>query len=326
MKRSKDIRWAEVRVGIFFLVALFLLALGILAIGKRAQLLTPKTRVQVLLPTVQGLKTGAPVWLSGVVIGTVADIVFASPTRSDEVLVSLNINASAVHRLGLDPKVTIKTRGLLGEKYIDIVPGRHPGPVPPQPIIGETPLGFDEVIAQAYGAFGRLGQLVDTLQSRQGTFGKFLQDPALYDNLVKISGRLQDVLARATQGQGSLAQILRDPRLYRRLLAFSDRGEKAAAALQAFASSLQDPNGTLARLAHNPALYKQALATVTRARQSMDRLDALLGGLQQGKGTAGKLVTNSDLHDQLLRTLDDLDALTRDMKAHPGRYVRFTLF
>ena len=326
MKRSMDIRWAEVRVGIFLLLALFLLAVGIIAIGQKTQLLTEKTRVQVLLPNVQGLKSGAPVWLSGVVIGTVADIAFINPTRSDEVMVSLNINSSDVRRLGTDPHVTIRTRGLLGEKYVDITPGSHPGALPRQPIRGETPLGFDQVVAQAYEAFGQLGELARTLENRQGTLGKFLQDPTLYDNLVRLSGRLQTVLGEATEGKGSLAQILRDPRLYKRLVAFSNRGEQAAESLQRFVASLQDPHGSLSRLAHDPALYEQSLATAEKARQSMERLDTLLGGLQRGKGTAGKLVTGSELHDQLLQTLKDLDALTRDMKEHPGRYVRFTLF
>ena len=73
MKRSRDIRWAEVRVGVFLIVALVMVALAVIAVGRKVQLFTPKSKVQVLLPNVQGLKVGAPVWLSGVMIGTVAD-------------------------------------------------------------------------------------------------------------------------------------------------------------------------------------------------------------------------------------------------------------
>ena len=71
MKRSQDIRWAEVRVGLFLVVALALAAGAIFLLGERSRLFIPTETVEVLLPEVQGLQVGAPVWLSGVVIGSV---------------------------------------------------------------------------------------------------------------------------------------------------------------------------------------------------------------------------------------------------------------
>jgi len=326
VKRSKDIRWAEVRVGIFFIVALVLLALAVVAVGRKVQLFTPKAKVQVLLPNVQGLKVGAPVWLSGVMIGTVSDVSFAAPVGSDQVIVTLDIDSAAAVRLGNKAVVTVRSRGLLGEKYVDIVPGGQLGEVPKGPIHGTPTIGVDEVMAEAYSSFSRLQTLIDAMQSRQGTLGRFLKDPALYDNLVRLSGRLQQLVASATGGKGSLARIINDPTLYRRLVAFSDKGGKAADQLDALARSLQDPNGTLSRLAHDPRLYDQTLEAAQQTRKTLKDLDAILAKINRGQGSAGKLVESTALHDQLVKTLADLDALVKDMQTHPGRYVKFSLF
>lgn len=326
MKHSRDIRWAEVRVGVFLVVALVMFALAVVAVGRKVQLFTPKTQIQVLLTNVQGLKVGAPVWLSGVMIGTVADVAFAAPVGSDQVIVTLDIDSAAAVRLGTEARVTVKSRGLLGEKYVDIVPGGELGKLPKGPIHGVPTIGVDEVMTQAYSSFSRLQTLIDTMQSRQGTLGRFLQDPALYDNLVRLSGRLQQLVAAATGGKGSLARLINDPTLYHRLVSFSDKGSRAADQLDALARSLQNPNGTLGRLAHDPQLYDQTLAAVQGARKTLTDLDAILAKINHGQGSAGKLVESTALHDQLVKTLADLDALARDMKSHPGRYVKFSLF
>jgi hypothetical protein len=94
-----DIRWAEVKVGVLLVASLVFLALGIFLIGQKTRLFAPTTEIAVLLPNVQGLKAGAPVWLSGVVIGTVSDIAFAEPLRSDQVTVTLAIDEAAARRL-----------------------------------------------------------------------------------------------------------------------------------------------------------------------------------------------------------------------------------
>jgi phospholipid/cholesterol/gamma-HCH transport system substrate-binding protein len=326
VKQSKDIRWAEVQVGLLLVGSLVFLAIGIFLVGEKTRLFTPTIEVSVLLPNVQGLKAGAPVWLSGVVIGTVADIAFSEPLRSDQVTVTLAIDAPAARRLGPDAVVTVKTRGLVGEKYIDITPGTRFGLLPDVPLQGIAPTGLDEAVLQAHSAFQRLDRMIEAFEGGDGSLSRLVNDPALYDNLTHLSERLQKVLTSMTEGEGSLAKIITDPQLYQKMVDFSAQGEAAALKMEQFVTSMQDPGGTLARLAHDPALYDESLETVRRARLSLAEADALLLAIREGKGTAGKLISEAELHDQLARTLANLDALVRDMKENPGRYVKFSLF
>lgn len=159
-----DIRWAEVQVGLLLVGSLVFLAVGIFLVGQKTRLFTPTTKVAVLLPNVQGLQAGAPVWLSGVVIGTVSDIAFAEPLRSDQVTVTLAIDETAARRLGPDAVVTVKTRGLVGEKYIDITAGSQYGLSLEVPLQGIPPMGLDEAVMQASSAFQRLDQLIESFE------------------------------------------------------------------------------------------------------------------------------------------------------------------
>ena len=326
MKRSMDIRWAEVQVGLLLVGSLVFLAIGIFLVGEKTRLFTPTTKVSVLLPNVQGLKAGAPVWLSGVVVGTVADIAFSEPLRSDQVTVTLAIDAPAARRLGPDAVVTVKTRGLVGEKYIDITPGTQFGLLPGVPLQGIAPIGLDEAVLQAHSAFQRLDRMIEAFEGGEGSLSRLVNDPALYDNLANLAERLQKVLTSMTEGEGSLAKIITDPQLYQKMVDFSAQGEEAALKMEQFVTSMQDPGGTLARLAHDPALYDESLTTVRQVRLSLAELDALLLAIREGKGTAGKLISEAELHDQLARTLENLDALVQDVKNNPGRYVKFSLF
>jgi phospholipid/cholesterol/gamma-HCH transport system substrate-binding protein len=325
VKRSREVRWAEVRVGVFLVMALVFLALGILAVGRKTRLFVPQTKVEVILSNVQGLKIGAPVWLSGVVVGAVSDIAFASPLKSDRIDVILEIETTAARRLGQDARITIKTRGLLGEKYVDILPGTEGG-IPEQPITGIQPLTLDQVVNEAYTSFERLDRMVERMESGQGTMGRLVQDSALYDSLVGLSDKLQKVLSGMTEGQGSLAKMIKDPRLYQEMSAFSREGQAAAGDLRQFVRSLQEAQGTLGKLIHDPRLYDESLEMVQKSRQSLQELDSLLGRVRDGQGTAGKLVNDADLYDSLDRTLKDLSALVEDMKKNPKRYVHFSLF
>ena len=68
MPQRKQLTWAELRVGLFVLVGLAVLAAGIFYVTG-AGILGPKYRIKTLLPEVSGLSKGAAAKLDGVDIG-----------------------------------------------------------------------------------------------------------------------------------------------------------------------------------------------------------------------------------------------------------------
>ena len=107
----------DMAVGIFMLVGL--LALGWLSIklGRVDLFSSTGYTITADFPTVGGLKTGSSVEIAGVEIGRVDGI-----TLSDyQARVMMSIKSGV--KLQEDSIASIKTRGLIGEKYIRINPG-----------------------------------------------------------------------------------------------------------------------------------------------------------------------------------------------------------
>jgi len=66
--------------------------------------------------------------------------------------------------------------------------------------------------------------------------------------------------------------------------------------------------------------------TVAEAKKSMESLNTTLAAINDQKGTVGKMFYDDSLYNNMGKTLKDLDALFLDLKAHPKRYVHFSLF
>ena len=133
--------------GIFFLIGLGLILVVVLAIGMEKGLTQPKFQSTVLFREVGGLSEGAPVRLSGVTIGTVANIDFLEEHfQGRSVKVVLNIFRRYKDQFAQGSRFAIKTEGVLGEKLIDIsVDDTSQKPDLSQPIIGEDPLDVQDL-------------------------------------------------------------------------------------------------------------------------------------------------------------------------------------
>src|SRR5512136_1298944 len=72
-KGSKS-RFSEIRVGIFVVLCLIILTLAVIYISSGSAIFGPTFRAVAYLPTVGGLKPGAPVQLAGVEVGSVTSV------------------------------------------------------------------------------------------------------------------------------------------------------------------------------------------------------------------------------------------------------------
>jgi len=114
MAQRKQLTWTELRVGLFVLVGLFILAVAIFYITG-AGILGPKYRLYTYLPEVEGVATGAPVRLDGVAIGNVEKLVLnPHPTdRSQSIQLILRIDKKFMADVRTDSTASLVTEGLL---------------------------------------------------------------------------------------------------------------------------------------------------------------------------------------------------------------------
>jgi phospholipid/cholesterol/gamma-HCH transport system substrate-binding protein len=140
MERSK----VNIAVGVF--VVLGVLALGYLSIklGRVTILSGGGYLVVAEFPSVGGLRPGASVEIAGVEVGRVESIGLADY----QARVVLRLNSDV--KLQEDTIASIKTKGLIGEKFIRISPGASEKIIAPNGRIREVepPVDLEEIISK----------------------------------------------------------------------------------------------------------------------------------------------------------------------------------
>jgi len=134
----------DVAVGIFVLIGIA--ALGWLSVKLgRVDFLTGRGySVTADFPSVGGLKAGSAVEIAGVEIGRVDGITLADY----QARVSMAIRPAV--KIQEDAIASIKTKGLIGEKYIRINPGGSDRIIPPNGRIREVepPVDLEELLSK----------------------------------------------------------------------------------------------------------------------------------------------------------------------------------
>jgi phospholipid/cholesterol/gamma-HCH transport system substrate-binding protein len=140
----------EVVVGLFLLVGIFALAWISIRLGRMQVLGLTGYVVYADFPTVGGLKEGASVEIAGVKVGHVEAISLVDYRAR----VMLRINGGV--KLQEDTIASVKTKGLIGEKYMRLSPGGADETIPPSGRIRETeaPIDIEELIGSfIFGKF-----------------------------------------------------------------------------------------------------------------------------------------------------------------------------
>jgi outer membrane protein OmpA-like peptidoglycan-associated protein len=107
------------RVGIFVVSALLSLSAGIFLIGNKEFLFNPTYRLKADFQNVGGLDNGAEVRVGGIHEGTISRIDL--PTEpGGKVTVEMKLHSSTQNIIRKDSIASIKTEGLLGDKYLEI--------------------------------------------------------------------------------------------------------------------------------------------------------------------------------------------------------------
>lgn len=360
MKRSDNLKWAQVKAGIFILVALLLFGGGILMMGDKTKMFVDKGDLDLIMPDVAGLKVGAPVWLAGVDVGIVTDIGFETPEKNNEITVKLQIDKGSLKKINNDSKITIKTRGLMGEKYVDITPSHSYSLNPPTVIRGENVARLDDVMAKAGASFDRLNKVMEKVEKGEGTLGKLMTDKQLYNNLATLSMELKILADTINRGEGSLGKLMRsdepykkviailnradatltdiqsadgtlgrlirDRELYDKMVKLADKSSLAADDMRELKKILTSKDNTIGSLLTDKELYDKGVTLLARADSAVKSYEDAASRLKGKEGTAGKLLNDREAYDKLVVMVDSIDILIKDIKANPGRYVKFSLF
>lgn len=134
----------ELGVGIFVLIGLTCLIYLAVHLG-RMEVFGQGYRVLATFDNISGLKTGAAVEVAGVEVGRVESIRVTPDFRAK---ITLSINPRIT--LKEDAIASVRTKGIIGDKYIRLSPGYAEKTIPPGGKIQETEsaLEWEDIISQ----------------------------------------------------------------------------------------------------------------------------------------------------------------------------------
>lgn len=320
MRQGTAITWEQVRVGLFIMAGLAMMATLIFLVGGTGHVFGKRYQLVTLLKSAAGLVPGAAVQLAGQNVGQVEDIRFIDPSErpatGEAIAVWLAINEDVRDQIRSDSRAQVRTQGLLGDRVIDIRPGTAEARVllPLDTVAAASSLDYDQVLAEGAAAItdlvtvtGNLAVLTASVLEGEGTLGQLVSDERLYESLVSLSVRLDTIAAIAASPESSIGRLIRDEELY-----FGIRS--AVASFDSVAASLARGEGSIGKLVRSDSLYVDL-------RSVVQRTDSLLALLQSGDGAAGRLMTDDELYEEILRTIVELNAVLSDLRADPARYV-----
>ncbi len=249
----------KIRVGIVAVVGIGLLTAILFVVGSNTFLFSDLFLIRAQFNSVAGLTDGADVQYQGVSIGAVQSVTLPDkPGEKIEVTMGIRTRASSIlHR---QTQAQIKTQGLLGSMIVVLVN-------PPDPVNGGTerlenndlvegvdPFDLFEITDKALASVLRFEQsansvkgIVDDIQAGEGTLGKLIYDPQLYNSIVstvqeterlmtnlgddaealvklasQATGGVESILGKLDQGDGTFAQLLNESDLYESVQASAD--------------------------------------------------------------------------------------------------------
>jgi phospholipid/cholesterol/gamma-HCH transport system substrate-binding protein len=209
----------ESKVGILVLVGIILLFFMSFRVSRLERL---KGEVySALFPSVSGLVINANVEVAGVPVGRVEKIGLEKGMAK----VWMKIGQAQLHT---DAEATVKTHGMLGDKYIEVKPGSPDAPLlsPGAEITNvRTTPDVDELLTSLESAARGMADLGKSLHEAVG--GEKGQN-----KIKEIVDNLDNITAKVKAGEGSLGKLVNDDKLYNEAEKTMRKMQKAAEGVQ----------------------------------------------------------------------------------------------
>jgi len=305
-------RATEVKVGLFVFLALAALAYMSLQVGRGIFVRGGTYDLTVDFPNVSGLKIAAPVEIAGIEVGKVKDIALAQ----DRARVTLQIRER--YPVRADATAVIRTRGVLGDKYVELANGTAEAPALADGgrIVNTGPsAGMDDLLEKVGRIADDIGlvakSVAGVLGGPQGEQDLRLTVQSLRDMSVSLNQLVQAnmesvnaIVTNMREFTGDLRQLTGANRqsiqtMVDNFAAASGQLKSSLESMNRVMARLESGQGALGQLINDPKMGEDLKQTVSSLQSVAEKID-------QGKGTLGKLVNDDKTGKELDRALEGL--------------------
>jgi phospholipid/cholesterol/gamma-HCH transport system substrate-binding protein len=314
MATSNKVNWAQLKVGILAIVAMFFIALLVFLLSGNTSFFTSEVPLYTYVSDAASVNGGAPVRINGIDAGKVNSVKLSGlkdPRKT--IRIDFAVQQPMLKEIPEDSQVSIVADNLLGStKFLNIKRGQSQEAIKPNSEIPALDTReFDDVVQQGYtvlaslqGILTKADGIISQIEVGKGTIGKLLVDETLYKNLSAIVDQVQILANTLNSKNGTLGMIINSKELY-------DQAETTIAKLNTITDDLNAGKGTAGKILKDPALYDDL-------HKSINTLQAILDDLNAGKGTAGMLLKDPALAKQLSATLSKIDTTIDKVNSGQG--------
>jgi phospholipid/cholesterol/gamma-HCH transport system substrate-binding protein len=294
----------EIKVGILATVCLFLLFFGFNFL-KGVNIFSPTNSYHGVFCHLHGLEEQAAVYIRGHKVGQV-DRLHYDFTRDSAFLVDISIRKDIALPQGT--KMALVSDGMLGGMAIEL---QFPE---------SSSMTNDQSQMIEKGAFLNTTYVPGLIESLQSEL------LAHVDEAVQEVDSLVAALRTQVEGDHIKNSLENVDRIFGDLTSVSSNLKHMMKTQ--VPTIVNNADTAIANLNTIVADIKEAdlKATVARVDNAVDNVNELVSDVRSQDGTIGQLIYNKSLYNHIDATVVSADSLLVDLKAHPKRYVHFSLF
>lgn len=296
----------EIRIALVAIVGIIVLFFG-LNFLKGMSMLSTDDAYYIKFKDVSGLSASNPIYADGYQVGVVRGIDY-DYEHSGNVLVRFTVDNDLRIPKGSSAEIVTD---LMGNVKMNLLLANNPRERvnPGDTIVGAINAGMMGAIEQV---LPKVAALVPKLDSILTSVNNLLADPALAASLHNVQTISTDLTVSTRQLNTLLASVnSRVPGMM----------TKADYALDKAGSTMNNADRLTANLA---ALDIQGI--MAKVDQTMTNVQSITQKLNNKEGSLGLLMNDPALYNNLNATMISADSLLTNLKAHPKRYVHFSLF
>ncbi len=272
---------AGAKLGIFIFLGSSLLVIGIFMLGNKEALFKSTFNVKAYFHNIEGLRTGAPVRLSGIDVGAVDEIKVVGDTISS-IEVSMRLLTDIKRFIRKDTQAEIQTEGLVGNKFISLKIGEARGEEVEEggSILAKDPVSFADIIEETQGIMAYTKQMTEDFAG---------------------------IVRKINSGEGTIGKVINDDKLY---YAATDLTESAGKSLNSITGELNTVTEQFKKLGN------QVQSVVNNINEVVTGVDTLLYNVSMGKGVVGSLLVEGTPEDSTMKeTFQNLSDLMSESKS-----------
>jgi phospholipid/cholesterol/gamma-HCH transport system substrate-binding protein len=312
-------RRAQLKAGGFVVGAIAATVLVLVILGNAHRVFERHTRYVVHFTDVDGLMVDSPVRLGGLTVGSIDAIAFSPTLEDTRVEVRLHVSNEFIGRIRGDSVARVASRGLLGDKTVDISLGSDEGEAIAAGAELTAGAGSDvaSVLKSATEVVGNAVSISNDLRRAVALY----TDPRIGDEVTGVVENLHAILSEVATGKGALHAIIYDPQTGAELTALvasagrtARRLDGAVTRVDGILAEIEGGQGSVHALLYGPE-GKQALAELGGAAAEVA---TLLRDVKSSKNAAVHELVYGDSK----ALVADLSTAAGSLKSITGRVDR----